>query len=147
TAESIEDGMMLVEVARVGPLPSPYPKARARIQTMQQLIRITDLLYPHWQTLTLALVAVLGTSITDVIEPWPRKIVFDCVFRAKQMQEWLAYRVGFIGTDKFSILNFAVLSVITIAVFGAISSYWENYLSFTVGQCVMHDLPRVLYSH
>jgi subfamily B ATP-binding cassette protein MsbA len=63
------------------------------------------------------------------------------------MPDGLAGIVSFIGTDKFSILNFAVLAVIVIAVFGAISSYIENYLTTSVGQWVMHDLRRVLYSH
>lgn len=114
---------------------------------MPKKIRITDVLYPHWKPLTLAFIAVLGTSITDVLEPWPLKIVFDYVFGSKRMPDWLATIVGYIGTDKFSILNFAVLSVITIAVAGAISSYFEKYLTTSVGQWVMHDLRRVLYSH
>ena len=114
---------------------------------MQKRIRITDLLYPHWKTLSLAFIAVLGTSITDVLEPWPLKIVFDHVFGSKRLPEWLAPIVGYIGSDKFSILNFAVLSVIAIAIFGAISSYCEKYLTTNVGQWVMHDLRRVLYSH
>jgi subfamily B ATP-binding cassette protein MsbA len=114
---------------------------------MQKKIRITDLLYPHWRTLTFAFVAVIGESLTDLLAPWPLKIVFDHVFGSKPMPDWLAAVVSFIGTDKFSILNFAVLAVIVIAVFGAISSYIEKYLTTSVGQWVMHDLRRVLYSH
>src|SRR5712691_1621088 len=110
-------------------------------------IRITDLLYPHWLTLTLAFIAVIGESITDLLEPWPLKIVFDYVFGSKPMPAWLASIVSFVGTDKLSILNFAVLAVITIAIFGAVSSYFEKYLTTSVGQWVMHDLRRVLYSH
>jgi len=114
---------------------------------MQKKIRITDLLYPHWPTLSLAFIAVLGESLTDLLEPWPLKIVFDYVFGSKRMPEWLAGVVGFLGDDKFSILNFAVLAVLVIAIFGALSSYFEKYLTSTVGQWVMHDLRRVLYSH
>jgi ATP-binding cassette, subfamily B, bacterial len=114
---------------------------------MPKRIRITDLLYPHWKTLTLALFAVIGNSVADVLEPWPLKIVFDHVFGSKPLPDWLAPIVAYIGTDKFSILNFAVLSVIAIAVFGAISSYCEKYLTTSVGQWVMYDLRRVLYSH
>ena len=97
-------------------------------------IRITDLLYPHWLTLTLAFIAVIGESITDLLEPWPLKIVFDYVFGSKAMPNRLAGVVSFIGTDKLSILNFAVLAVITIAIFAAISSYFEKYLTTSVGQ-------------
>ena len=114
---------------------------------MPKRIRITDLLYPHWGTLSLAFIAVLGESITDLLEPWPLKIVFDHVFGSKPMPGWLAAAAAPIGSDKFSILNFAVLAVLVIAVFGAISSYFEKYLTTSVGQWVMHDLRRVLYSH
>src|ERR1041385_6588741 len=113
----------------------------------QKKIRITDLLFPHWPSLMLAFIAVLGESITDLLEPWPLKVVFDYVFGSKRMPDWLASLVGFIGDDKFSILNFAVLAVIVIALFGAVSSYFEKYLTTSVGQWVMHDLRRVLYSH
>lgn len=114
---------------------------------MQKRVRIIDLLYPHWGTLGLAFIAVLGESITDLLEPWPLKIVFDHVFGAKQMPDWLTTLTSPIGSDKFSILNFAVLAVLVIAIFGAISSYFEKYLTTSVGQWVMHDLRRVLYSH
>src|SRR5207244_6337830 len=106
---------------------------------MQKKIRITDLLYPHWGTLTLAFIAVLGESITDLLEPWPLKIVFDHVFGSKQMPDWLASIVSFVGTDKFSILNFAVLAVIVIAIFGPVSRHFEKYMTTRLGQSVMHN--------
>src|SRR5256886_983409 len=114
---------------------------------MQKKIRITDVLYPHWLTLSFAFLAVVGESVTDILEPWTLKMVFDYVFGSKRMPDWLLSIVSYIGTDKFSILNFAVLAVIVIAIFGAISSYIEKYLTTSVGQWVMHDLRRVLYSH
>ena len=112
-----------------------------------QKIRISDLLYPHWKTLTLAFIAVIGESVTDLLEPWPLKIVFDYVFGSKAMPEWLAGAVAWLGNDKLAILNFAVLTVLGIAIFGAVSSYFENVLTTTVGQWVMHDLRRVVYHH
>src|SRR5437899_3274644 len=63
------------------------------------------------------------------------------------MPEWLASAVAWLGTDKLSILNFAVLAVLTIAILGAVSSYFETYLTTSVGQWVMHDLRRVVYHH
>ena len=71
---------------------------------MQKKIRITDLLYPHIVPLSLAFIAVIGESITDLLEPWPLKVVFDYVFGSKRMPDWLASLVAFIGDDKFSIL-------------------------------------------
>lgn len=113
----------------------------------QKKIRITDLLYPHWKALSLAFIAVIGESLADLLEPWPLKIVFDHVFGSKVMPDWLANTVAWLGEDKFAILNFAVLAVIAIAVLSAISTYFQKYLTTSVGQWVMHDLRRVLYSH
>src|SRR5262249_55394043 len=114
---------------------------------MKQKIRIPDLLYPHILPLGLAFIAVIGESLTDLLEPWPLKVVFDYVFGSKRMPDWLASLVGFIGTYRFAILNFAVLAVTVIPLFGAFSSYFEKCLTSSLGQWVMYDRRRVLYSH
>ena len=98
--------------------------------------------------LAVAFIAVLGEAVTDLLEPWPLKIVFDYVFGTKQMPAWMSGLLGAtFGLDKVAILHFAVLAVIVIAVAGALSAYAEKYLTTSVGQWVMHDLRRVLYHH
>lgn len=109
----------------------------------QKKIRITDLLVPHWLTLSIAFLAVIGESGTDLLEPWPLKAVFDYVFASKQMPAWLQTLISFLGDSKLAILNFAVGAVLVIAVLGALSSYLEKYLTMSIGQWVMHDLRRV----
>lgn len=110
--------------------------------------QIFYLLRPHWKALSLAFVAVLGETLTDLLEPWPLKIVFDNILGSKKMPEWLANAVhATIGTDKLSILLFVALAVLGIAVVGAISSYTEKYLTTSVAQWVGHDLRRTLYHH
>ena len=111
-------------------------------------IQISYLLRPHWKTLTVAFIAVLGESAGDLLEPWPLKVVFDYVLGSKKMPEWLASLVNSVaGPDKMSILYFAAFSVIAIAAVGATGSYGEKYLTTSVGQRVMHDLRRTLYHH
>ncbi|PYS92580.1 MAG: ABC transporter ATP-binding protein [Acidobacteria bacterium] len=111
-------------------------------------VQITHLLRPHWKALAIAFIAVIGESATDLLEPWPLKVIFDYVLGSKRMPEWLA---GFIqatlGADKLAVLSFAALAVLAIALVGAISSYTEDYLTTSVGQWVMHDLRRTLYYH
>ena len=111
-------------------------------------IQISYLLRPHWKTLTVAFIAVLGESAGDLLEPWPLKVVFDYVLSSKKMPGWLAGLVNSVaGHDKMAILYFAAFSVIAIAAVGAIGSYGEKYLTTSVGQRVMHDLRRTLYHH
>ena len=106
------------------------------------------LLKPHWLQLTLAFVAVIGESVTDLLEPWPLKIVFDNVLGSKHLPPWLATVVhATAGTDKLAILSFVVVLVLAIATVGAISTYFEKYLTTSVAQWVSHDLRRTLYNH
>jgi subfamily B ATP-binding cassette protein MsbA len=115
---------------------------------MSRKIQISYLLRPHWKTLTIAFVAVLGESATDLLEPWPLKVVIDYVLGSKKIPSWLSSLVGAtVGHQRISVLYFAALAVLVIAVVGAISSYFEKYLTTSVGQWVMHDLRRSVYHH
>jgi ATP-binding cassette subfamily B protein len=115
---------------------------------MRRKIRISYLLRPHWKTLAVAFVAVLGEAATDLLEPWPLKVVIDYVLGSKKMPSWLSSLVATtVGRQKMSVLYFAALTVVVIALVGAISSYFEKYLTTSVGQWVMHDLRRSVYHH
>jgi ABC-type multidrug transport system, ATPase and permease components len=111
-------------------------------------IRFTYLLKPHWMMLTIALIAVLGETSTDLLAPWPLKVVFDYVLATKPMPRWMSEMFSStFGLEKMAILKVAVFSLIIIAVVGAISTYVEKYFTTSVGQWVMHDLRRALYHH
>jgi ATP-binding cassette subfamily B protein len=110
-------------------------------------LRIARLLRPHWKSLTLALIAVLGETAADVLEPWPIKIVIDNILQAKPLPSWLAAFAGPFGTNTTGVLKFAVAAVLIIAIVGAVSAYTEKYLTTSVGQWIGHDLRRTLYHH
>src|SRR6185503_14318759 len=106
------------------------------------------LLQPHRAMLAFAFLAVVGEAGTDLLEPWPLKIVFDYVFGTKHLPAWMTeVLTPTFGLSKVGILHFAILAVIVIAVAGALSAYAEKYLTTSVGQWVMHDLRRILYHH
>ncbi|HEX3559331.1 MAG TPA: ABC transporter ATP-binding protein [Pyrinomonadaceae bacterium] len=111
-------------------------------------IKITRLLKPYWRQLALAFVAIMAESATDLLEPWPLKVVFDYVFAGKPMSGWLAHLVSSLaGTSKLAVLNFAALAVVLIAAVSALATYGEKYLTTSVGQRIMHDLRHTLYNH
>ena len=111
-------------------------------------IKLGYLLQPHRTSLVLAFIAVLGETATDLLEPWPLKIVFDYIFGTKKVPSWMSGLLGStFGVDKVGILHLAVVAVIIIALIGAVSAYAEKYLTTSVGQWVMHDLRRALYHH
>src|SRR6195256_5704716 len=123
----------------------PQPKRKFTLSTR---LKIVDLLHPHWTALTLAFVAVLGETLTDVLEPWPVKIVVDNLLQHKRLPGWIERPViALFGDNQIAILNFAIGAVAAIAVVGALSSYAEKYLTTSVSQWVTHDLRRMLYGH
>ena len=89
----------------------------------------------------------MGEAATDLLEPWPLKIVLDYLLQSKTPPDWMRGMVAWLGQDKLAVLNFAVAAVAVIAIVGAVSSYLEKYLTTSVGQWVMHDLRRTLYHH
>ena len=111
-------------------------------------LRIIDLVRPHWKALTIALVAVVGETLTDILEPWPIKIVIDNILQSKKLPSVLGGIVtGLFGSNAGAVLYFAVAAVALIAIVGAVSSYVEKYLTTSVSQWVGHDLRRTLYHH
>jgi len=111
-------------------------------------IGLARLLVPHWKGLSLGMTGVFGETLTDLLQPWPLKIVIDYVVGSKQMPPWLAHWFdSTVGTDKLVVLNVAAVSVFLIAVAGAVSSYVQSVTMTSVGQWVMHDLRSTLYNH
>ena len=98
--------------------------------------------------LAFGIAAIIGETVADLLGPWPLKIVLDSVLKAKPIHGWLNHLViATAGADKYAILEFAAVSVLVIAIFGAACSYAEKYVTTSVGQWVMHDMRRMLYSH
>src|SRR5690349_6048636 len=115
---------------------------------MEKKFIINHLLRPHWKSLVLAFVAVIVEGLADLFDPWPIKIVLDYVVGSHHLPAWIAGTVSSLfGDGKLAILNFAVITTITVTAIGAVASYTESYLTTRVGQWVMRDLRQMLYHH
>ena len=119
-----------------------------RSQSSLRGVRIIDLVRPHWKSLSLAFVAVLGETLTGILEPWPIKVVIDSIQHSKALPGLLGRMVtATFGDGPYAALNFAVAAVAAIAIVGAVSAYLEKYLTTSVSQWVGHDLRRTIYHH
>ncbi len=107
---------------------------------MRQLLR------PHAKLLTFGVAAVLLEGMASLAEPWPLKIVLDNVLKSKPGHGPLNQLIQSFADDKLALLRFASLSLLAIAAVGAIFSYTEKYITASLGQWIMHDLRRKLYS-
>ena len=119
-------------------------------ESEQRSLSIFDVIRPHRKLLMIGILAVAGESITNLLQPWPLKIVLDNVFKIKSqpLHGWLNGLIGtWAGDDKLRVVEFAALAVLVIAVLDAACTYTEKFVTTSVGQWVTHDLRRTLYSH
>jgi ATP-binding cassette subfamily B protein len=127
---------------------SDEPNIPSKRRASRRSLRIGDLVRPHWKALTLALAAVVGETLASILEPWPIKLVIDNILQSKHLPSWLERTVtGVFGQGPYAVLNFAVAAVAAIAIVGAVSAYFEKYLTTSVSQWVGHDLRRTIYHH
>jgi ATP-binding cassette, subfamily B, bacterial len=109
-------------------------------------LRLGRVLRPHWKALLLALLAVVGETAADVMEPWPLTIVVDNVLQGKPLHGTLnAIVSALFGQNASSLLAFALALVLLVAIVGGVSSYVEKYLTTSVSQWVAHDMRMLLY--
>ncbi|MEP6961547.1 MAG: ABC transporter ATP-binding protein [Acidobacteriota bacterium] len=107
---------------------------------------LIGLVKPYRKLLGIAFFAALGEACFNLLEPWPLKVVFDSVLGAHPLRlpAWLA---AIASGDKISILIYAAIATLAIAVGGALCSYTEKRFTTTAGQWVTHDLRKTLYHH
>ncbi|MBS1815948.1 MAG: ABC transporter ATP-binding protein [Acidobacteria bacterium] len=124
-------------------------KIRAKRLTAEapRTLTIRGLLYPHKKQLWWGLLAIGGEAAADVLAPWPLKIVLDNVLRGKGTNSAVDHFLrSTLGSDAQTILGFACIAVLVIAVMDAVCSYADKYITTSVAQWVTHDLRRTLYT-
>jgi subfamily B ATP-binding cassette protein MsbA len=123
---------------------APAPKSRSPLRKL----RIIDLVRPHWKALAIAVIAVFGETLASILDPWPIKIVVDNILKAKTLTGIVGQAVTrTFGHGPYAVLSFAVAAVAVVAIVGAISAYFEKYLTTSISQWVGHDLRRTIYHH
>jgi subfamily B ATP-binding cassette protein MsbA len=121
-----------------------------RSATPKHGLSILKLLRPHRRRLWFGLAAITGESLADVLQPWPLKILLDNVLPHKQTNSthgWLNRTIhAHFGFDPMTMLWFACIATLAIAILDALCTYGEKWVTTTVGQWVTHDLRRTLYA-
>lgn len=111
-------------------------------------IRLLTLLMPHWRGMAAAVLAVLGITLADVLQPWPLKIVLDYVLSGRHLPPWIESLLATIFRGNAdAILAFAVALVVLITLVDSVSSFVEGYVMTSVGQWVAHGLRCRVYHH
>lgn len=121
---------------------NPPPKRKLKRLAIRELLR------PHAGTLLLAFFAVLGESAANLFDPWPLKIAIDAILRPQPGHAGIVHRIQAVfDANAMRVLAFTCILVVVVAIFDGICTYAEKYLTTSVGQWIMFDLRRTMYSH
>jgi subfamily B ATP-binding cassette protein MsbA len=108
---------------------------------------VQHVLRPYKGPLTIAFLAMLVETAASLAEPWPLKVVLDNVIGHHPLPHFLSGLKDTLGAHKGGTIAVAAIATVVIALVNSIASYYDSYLTTSVGQYLAHDLRRKVYHH
>ncbi|HKP87113.1 MAG TPA: ABC transporter ATP-binding protein [Blastocatellia bacterium] len=97
--------------------------------------------------LSVAALCTLLLAMTDLVKPWPLKIIFDNVLLNKPLPDYLSFLRGAVESDKTLSVIVISSSIILISLFKSFSGYFQLSITSRVGYKLAHSLRRELFIH
>jgi ATP-binding cassette, subfamily B, bacterial len=118
---------------------------KQRTISLKGIIR-EHLLEAKWSLAASAL-CMLGFTLTELISPWPLKIIFDHILLDKSLPPSLSWLGDLLARGKtFAIVAFS-LCIILIACFRSIFAYFHSFITSRIGYEMVYRLRRELFAH
>src|ERR1700743_2441823 len=103
-------------------------------------------LRPSRRPLALALAAMLGEIVTNLLAPWPLKFVFDRVLLTHSHHARVHIRMS-LGPGQWLLLAIITGVTVLIAVADALFSYFDTQLSEVASEKAVYELRRAVFGH
>ncbi len=103
---------------------------------------VRSYLKPYWPAFSFALGQVLFISALELLKPWPLKIIIDNVLSGKPLP-WEPV----VGWSPHRLLLFSCIGLVIVYVMLGGLNILNNYTTIRIGQGMVNDLRRDLYSH
>jgi ATP-binding cassette subfamily B protein len=98
-------------------------------------------------SLALAALCTLGVTLTELLKPWPIKIIFDYVLLGKALPGYLAFMGGLLDSGKTTFLVTMVGAMVVMAVLIGVFTYLQVYVTSRIGNELVCTLRRTLFAH
>ena len=103
---------------------------------------VRSYLKPYWPAFSFALGQVLFISALELLKPWPLKIIIDNVLSGKPLPWGPA-----VGWSPHRLLLFSCIGLVIVYVILGGIRILNDYTTIRIGQGMVNDLRRDLYSH
>ena len=113
--------------------------------------RFRQIIYNYLRQLRWSLLfsvfCMFGLTLTDLLRPWPIKIIFDHLLSDKPLPHYLFFLSPLLHTGKLTALVGLASGIILIAVVRGVLSYFQVYTTSRVGNQLVYSLRRELFAH
>lgn len=97
--------------------------------------------------LTLAALCMLGFIATQLLMPWPIKVIFDYILLGKRPPHALSALAGLDREEKIRALVVISVAIVVLAVFRGLFSYLQQTITSGAGQKIVYAIRRELFAH
>lgn len=98
-------------------------------------------------SLCLAALCLLGVTLTELLAPWPLKLIFDYILLAKPLPASFSFLHDIVQAGPAISLTVISLSIAAIAALNGGCSYGQIYVTSKVGHWLVYTIRRELFSH
>ncbi len=98
-------------------------------------------------SLAASALCMIGFTITELVSPWPLKIIFDHIMLDKSLPSSLSFLNGLIAQGKTVAVIVLSLSIVIIACFRGLFGYLHTFITSRVGYELVYSLRRELFAH
>lgn len=98
-------------------------------------------------SIVMAMVCILGSTLTSLIVPWPMKLIFDQVLLDKPLPDFLAAARPLLDANKEQALWVLCGGMVAIALLKGLFSYYQMFLTSRAGYLLVYTLRGELFDH
>ena len=95
----------------------------------------------------LAAFCTLGVTATELLKPWPLKLILDQGILDKPLPHFLGFLHGMVEGNKVILVAGASSAIVLIALSGGLFSYAQIFITSSIGYKMVYALRRELFAH
>ncbi|MBS1807893.1 MAG: ABC transporter ATP-binding protein [Acidobacteria bacterium] len=108
---------------------------------------IKDHLWRERRSVAFSMLSMLGLLLTELLSPWPLKIIFDYILLDKPWTPAFAWMAGILANGKTTAVVIVSLGILLISGLRSAFSYYQDYLFSRLGYQLVYTLRRELFAH
>src|SRR5436309_65528 len=109
-------------------------------------IFVNHLRQVRWR-LFVAAICTVGVSAMELLKPWPLKLILDHVILDKPLPHSWHFFHGIAAAGRTGLLVDSAVAIVLIALCGGVLSYFQIFITSSIGYKMVYALRRELFAH